>query len=176
MVREQVEEILDIVNSKDEVINSLPREEVYKKGNCFIRGVWLFIQNSKGELWIPRRVKTKKLCPNALDGSVVGHVDAGESYENAMVREIEEEVNIKIAPEDLVCLGEMGPYQLAKMSNDIRAFIKVYILKSDETPNYNKYDFYESYWLTPEQLLEKIEKGDEHKPSLPFVIKHLFIK
>lgn len=168
------QEILDIVNEHDEVIESKSRDEIYKRGNCFIRGVWLFIQNSKGQLWIPRRVKTKALCPEALDGSVVGHINAGETYEDAVIRETKEEVNLKIKKEDLKCIGSMRPEQLAVMSKNIRAFIKVYLVESDDVPDFNRDDFSEYYWLKPEELLSRIESGEKHKPSLPLVVKHIF--
>ena len=169
------EEILDIVDSNDQVIGSLPRSEAYSRGDCIIRGCWLFIQNSKGQLWIPRRVKTKPLFPDALDGSAVGHVSAGETYEEAAIRETEEEVGIKLNPEELVCIGQMGPDQLASMKNNIRAFIKVYLLKSNKTPQFDKSEYSEYYWLTPEELIKRIDAGDKHKSSLPFIIKHLFL-
>jgi isopentenyldiphosphate isomerase len=169
------EEILDVVDSNDQVIESLPRSEVYKRGDCIIRGCWLFIQNSKGQLWIPRRAKTKSLFPDALDGSAVGHVSAGETYEEAAIRETEEEVGIKLKPEELVCIGRMGPDQLAAMNNRTRAFIKVYLLKSDETPEFDKSEYSEYYWLTPEEIIKRIDAGDKHKSSLPFIIKYLFL-
>lgn len=169
------EEILDIVDLNDQVVESLPRSVVYERGNLIIRGTWLFIQNSKGQLWIPRRVKSKKLFPDALDGSIVGHVSAGETYEEAIIREAQEECNLDLKISDLEFIGKMAPHQLEILHNGLRAFIKVFVINMEDSPNFNKDEYSEYYWLTPEELIKKIEAGDKHKNSLPYVIKHLFI-
>lgn len=169
-----IEEILDIVDGNDQVIGSLPRSKIYEQGNFIIRGAWLFIQNSKGELWIPRRVKTKKLFPDALDGSAVGHVSSGESYEVALLREAKEELNIDVSIEDLHYVGSMKPQQLPVLDKGLKAFVKVYKLQSDVAPNFNRDDYSEYYWLTPQELLRRIDAGEKYKNSLPFIVKHLF--
>ena len=59
--------------------------------------MWLLIRNQDGKFWIPRRQATKKVLPNCLDGSAVGHVSSGEVYEQSMIREVAEELNIDIS-------------------------------------------------------------------------------
>ena len=90
---EHYDEILDIVDVHDQVIQSMPRALVYQKNLCSqMRSIWLIIKNEQGQLWIPRRSWTLKQLPGYLDGSVVGHVRAGETYEQALIRESLEEI------------------------------------------------------------------------------------
>src|SRR4051812_31437046 len=98
------EEQLDVVAADDSVIGQISRNDYYhaveKPG--FVRSVNLFLVNSDGKLWIPRRSLTQQIKPGALDYSASGHVQAGETYEDAVLRETDEEVNIKINPDKLI--------------------------------------------------------------------------
>lgn len=51
--------------------------------------------NERGELFLQKRSKTKDLLPGKWDTSVGGHVCPGESIEEALRRETEEELGIK---------------------------------------------------------------------------------
>ena len=83
------------VDENDNVIGKITREQ--SKSNKFIhRGVGAFVFNKKGELFIHKRAKQKKLYPEQWDCTVGGGVDYGETYEEGLVREIEEEIGIRI--------------------------------------------------------------------------------
>ena len=90
------EELLYLVDENDNVLGSqLRNSTTYNKKKNF-RVVNAFIQNSKGELWIPRRSATKKMFPLALDASVGGHVTFGDSYEETLLKETAEEINMAL--------------------------------------------------------------------------------
>ena len=57
-------ELLDLVNGLDEPIDTIRRQEVLslaKNHRGFVRGVGVFLLNSDGNLWIPRRGIHKKI-------------------------------------------------------------------------------------------------------------------
>jgi len=87
-----MDEILDIVNEKDEVIGQKPRKEVHSS-NMIHRGVHVFVFNSKGEILLQKR-SMKKDKYAGFWGDMAGHVDAGEGYEESAVRELKEEIGI----------------------------------------------------------------------------------
>src|SRR5689334_7806953 len=92
---QQDDELLDTVNEHDQVIGQVWRSEYHAQSARYtIRAVNAFVQNDKGQLWIPRRTATKKLLPLALDMSVSGCVSSGEDYEQAFAREAQEEINL----------------------------------------------------------------------------------
>jgi len=163
------DELLDIVNEQNEVIGQMMRSEVYKNKQSNFRAVNAFLVNDQNQLWIPRRVKTKKLFPDSLDASVAGHVGAGESYTTALIRETMEEIGLDLTQHPYECLGLMTPHE-----HGAAAFANVYLIRSNEVPNFNPNDFYEFYWLSPQQLLDRLADGDKGKTNLPLMIRKFF--
>jgi isopentenyl-diphosphate delta-isomerase type 1 len=86
-------EILEIVDEDDNVIGLATRAEIHGKG-LIHRAVHIFVFNSAGEIYVQRRSATKDKFPGVLDSSAAGHVDPGESYEWAAVRELQEELGL----------------------------------------------------------------------------------
>lgn len=160
------DEYLDLVDEHDNVIGKKLRSEIYAEGLSNFRVVVAFVKNAKGELWIPRRTAKKRLFPLGLDMSMAGHVASGETYENALQRELKEELNWDAERVTPSFLGHLEPKK-----NGVSAFMNVYEIKSDEAPPFNKNDFIEAFWLTPHALLERIAQGEKVKDDLPKLIK-----
>lgn len=130
------------------------------------RVVNVFVRNSEGKLWIPRRGPHKRVFPNCLDMSMGGHVDWPETYEQAFERELEEELNLDAKKVKVKFLGHLTPKQYPKLS----AFMKVWEIEMDETPNWNPDDFTEAFWLTPDEFRTKLASGDKAKGDLPSLV------
>ncbi len=165
-----MDEYLDIVNEKDVAIGRLLRSQVYEKGLSNFRVINMFIINSNGELWIPRRTANKRIFPLCLDMSVGGHVESGENYESALIREVSEELNIDLKLAPFKILGHLRP------QDGVSAFMNVYELMMDEVPNYNIDDYVEYYWLEPKKVIEMIDGGEMAKSDLPKLIKKFYME
>ena len=50
----------------------------------------------------------------------------------------------------------------------------VYEISSDSTPQFNRDDFIEAFWLMPEEALARIEQGEFVKDDLPVLIRRFF--
>lgn len=166
----QQEEILDLVNENDEVIGNMPRNEVHAQKLHNYRVINCFIKNSEGKLWIPRRQAHKRLFPLALDVSCGGHVSSGETYEEAFAKEMSEELNIDISKTSYKEIGICNPH-----NDGVSAFMRVYEIESDEAPNYNPEDFTEYYWLTPQEIMDRLSSGDISKDDLPRLLKKFYL-
>jgi isopentenyl-diphosphate delta-isomerase len=83
----QTDEILDLVDENDIVVASRPRSEIYAENLHNFRVINAFLVNGNGEIWTPRRTAHKRIFPLALDMSVGGHVESGETYDEAFARE-----------------------------------------------------------------------------------------
>lgn len=162
----QPDEYLDLVDQDDNVIGKKRRSEVYAENLSNFRVINAFIKNSKGEIWIPRRASTKRIFPLCLDMSMGGHVESGEDYETAFKRELLEELNIDAGRTPYRVLGKLTPDK-----DHVSAYMEVYEIETDDAPNYNKDDFTEYFWLTPEALLKKIALGEKTKEDLPKLVK-----
>ncbi|WP_338675612.1 NUDIX domain-containing protein [Streptomyces sp. SCSIO 30461] len=91
------DEILDIVDLHDKVIGRSPRGEAYARG---LRHRCVFIQarDAQGRIFVHRRTATKLVFPSLYDMFVGGVVGAGESYDDAALREAEEELGVNGLP------------------------------------------------------------------------------
>ena len=87
------EELLDIVDDNDNVLRQATWREMHEK-SLLHRSANIFVFNSKGMIFLHRRNRNLLLYPGMYDVKVGGIVRAGESYEDAARRELEEELGI----------------------------------------------------------------------------------
>ena len=160
------DEYLDLVDEADRVIGKKLRSEFYAEGIKNFRVVNAFLVNSEGKLWIPRRTAQKRIFPLCLDMSMGGHVESGETYDEAFKRETQEELNINIDKVTWKAIGQVTPHE-----HGTSAFSKVYEIRMDEAPAFNPDDYTEYFWLSPKELLEKIAWGEKTKGDLPKLVK-----
>ncbi|MGW1286292.1 NUDIX hydrolase [Streptomyces sp. NPDC002586] len=91
------DEILDVVDENDQVVAQHPRGEVYARGLRH-RCVFIQVRDAAGRLFVHRRTATKLVFPALYDMFVGGVVGAGESYDEAALREAEEELGVTGLP------------------------------------------------------------------------------
>lgn len=163
------DEWLDLVDEKDVVIGRMLRSEIHDKKLRNYRAINMFIRNSKGEIWIPRRTADKRLFPLGLDFSCAGHVESGSTYEQTLKKEVLEELNIDIGMHEVKVLGMSTP------AEGLSCFAMNYEIQSDETPKYNPEDFIESFWWTPEEIVRRIEGGDYAKGGIVPLVKRFYL-
>ena len=91
------DEILDIVDEQDRVVGRAPRGEAYARGLRH-RCVFIEARDAEGRLFVHRRTPTKLVFPSHYDMFVGGVVGAGESYDDAALREAVEELGVSGLP------------------------------------------------------------------------------
>lgn len=94
-------EYMDIVDEHDRVIGRDTRARIHARRDIH-RGVHVFVVNGAGELLLQRRARTTREYPDHWDASAGGQVAAGESYEQAAARELEEELGCPRGPLRLI--------------------------------------------------------------------------
>ncbi len=163
------EELLDLTDENDAVIGTILRADYGKliaDKLGYIRASNILIINDQGQLWIPKRTADKTIAPNGLDFSVGGHVDSGEDYLDAAVREAEEEINITISPADLVSIKKFR-------RDDVRYYTMLYAYRSNETPQFNPEDFVSASWINPQEVKAQILSGVPAKSDIPDAVDAL---
>ena len=90
------EEIFDVVNERDEVIDRRPRREVHARG-LWHRAVHVLVFNARGEVFLQKRSMKKDIAAGKWDSSSSGHLDADEDYDACAVREVREEIGLRLA-------------------------------------------------------------------------------
>ena len=87
-------EMFDVVDENDQVLRQVERSKVHKKG-LLHRAVHVFVFNNRGDLFLQKRSLLKDSSPGLWDSSASGHLDVGEDYHDAAVRELAEELGIR---------------------------------------------------------------------------------
>ena len=76
------------------------RNQVHKDGDWH-KSVHVWIMNEKGELLLQKRSPTKESHPNKWDISFAGHIEAGATSIETVIKEGAEELGIKISEKDI---------------------------------------------------------------------------
>src|SRR5450432_310133 len=92
------EEWFDVVNARDEVIGRELRREVHARG-LWHRAIHVLVFSGAGRVFLQKRSRSKDTAPCLWYSSCSGHVDSGEDYDTAAVRELGEELGLHhVAP------------------------------------------------------------------------------
>lgn len=86
-------EMFDVVDERDEVVGRERRDVVHRDGLRH-RAVHVFVRNRRGEVFLQKRSHLKDKHPGEWDSSAAGHLEVGEDYAAAAVRELAEELGI----------------------------------------------------------------------------------
>jgi isopentenyldiphosphate isomerase len=164
-----VDELIDLVDDKDQLIDTITRSQANDRTLLNFRAIHAWLVNSKGELFVPTRGKLRKLYPGGYDFSVSGQVGAGESYEDAFRRETLEELNIDVNQYEWREVAKLTPKE-----NGAACFAKLYEIKADIEPDFDKGEFEVATWLTPKQILLNIYSGQYYKTDIPLTLRRFY--
>lgn len=100
-----MDEFIDIVTE-----NGTPTGEVVLKSEAHKKGLWhntihLWLYTDQGEVLLQQRSHKKAIFPLLWDVSAAGHIDAGESFEHAAIRETHEELGLQLKSQELIKIG-----------------------------------------------------------------------
>lgn len=106
------EELLDVVDEDGVTIKTLPRSEIHGNPGLIHKVVHALVFDMNNRLILQKRSIHKDVAPGRWDTSVGGHVNAGESVDEALSREMEEELGItSCRPEFLYTYIHSNPYE-----------------------------------------------------------------
>jgi isopentenyldiphosphate isomerase len=95
------DELIDICDENNNLLNIQKMKSEAHKDGLWHRASHIWIYNSNGEILLQLRAKEKPLYPNMWDISAAGHISSGEEPITSGLREVEEEIGLKIKKEDL---------------------------------------------------------------------------
>jgi isopentenyldiphosphate isomerase len=159
------EEIFDVVNERDEVVDAKPRSEVHRLGLKH-RAVHVLVFNSRGEIFLQKRSMTKDREAGKWDSSASGHVDSGEDYDVCVVRELREELGLKLAttPQKL--------FKIDACEETDAEFVRVYRCESEGPFQLHPDEIECGGWFTPGKVTRWIaEKPEEFAGAFRLIWK-----
>lgn len=90
-----LEELFPIVDDDGEVIGQESRATCHGGSMLLHPVVHVHVFNRKGEIYLQKRALTKDIQPGKWDTAVGGHIDYGETVEQAVERECVEELGLR---------------------------------------------------------------------------------
>jgi isopentenyldiphosphate isomerase len=153
--------LITIVDAQDHVI-------VRQKG-LICRIVRVIITNPQGQILVQQRSANLQDNPSKWDWSATGHVDAGEDYLEAALRETAEEVGITH-----ISLQQIGKYydENRKRGLMLRRFNAVYRGETTQTARHDPSEVAAIRWITPTELTDWLASSPEDfTPTVPKLIE-----
>lgn len=138
-------EWFDVVDRADHVIGRAPRAEVHRQG-WLHRAVHLWVSNAAGEVFLQKRSRWKDSSPGLWDSSASGHVDAGEGYDDSVVREAAEELGLVLDR----CPPQIGRADACEETGN--EFVRVYAATAEGPFTLPPAEIERGEWFTPADI------------------------
>lgn len=160
-------EYLDIVDDTDQVIGSALYEDVYKNMSQH-RIVHILIFNKHNELLLQMRSIQKRAHAQHWSTSVGGHVRSGETYEQAAIREAEEELGVRPTITERWKDAYTNALEHKKFLTTFEAF--------DDGMSFsiNPEEVEKVEWKSLPDIKAMIDAGEPFHPELLFLLKKHF--
>lgn len=101
----EINELVDIVNAKDEVVAVVPRK-VMREKQLPHRATYVLVVDRDGRILVEVRTLCKDYEPGKLDACVGGVVQSGEDPILSAKREVEEEIGLDMSNVNFTSLGK----------------------------------------------------------------------
>lgn len=151
-MRDNQQELFPVVDELGNVIGSIDRGHAHDGSKILHPVVHLHVFNSKGELYLQKRPLWKDIQPGKWDTATGGHVDLGENVEQALKREVREELGITdFQPESLGHYIFEGPRE--------RELVYVHRTVYDGIVSPSKEELDGGRFWSQEEIKENIGKG-----------------
>lgn len=151
-----MKERIQFVDENDNPIGAGTREEAWAK-KIHHRMVRVILRDEQGNVLIQKRSPDKSSYPNLWTDSATGHVDEGETYEQAVNREMSEEIGVKTV------LKGLGKYLTveSKGGNDVPIFNMSFegTITRDTPINMQESEVSDTRWIALDELKDMMQES-----------------
>ncbi len=146
-------ERLQVVDENDQPVSIAAREEAWANG-LILRSVHIVLRDKGGNFLLQKRSMHKKENPGKFTWAASGHVDEGEDYETAALREMKEEIGIATS---LRFVGK-DRFTFEHDPTPLQYFIAVFTaeITHDTTLSLDPSEVSDTVWLSPNELRESV--------------------
>ena len=156
-------EELDVVDERDRVISRATRRRVHDD-YLIHRSVIFFVFDDEDRVFVNQRSATKDLYPSCWSIAFGGHVHAGEGYDAAATREIEEETGLRDSPFAIT--------SFQKYTADERENVRVYGVRAGTELKLFAEEIEQGQFVTIAELNQMLGRFD-FLPETPTLLKTL---
>ena len=146
------EEIFEVVDADDRVIGQALRSECHGNPNLIHRVAHILVFNGRRQVLLQKRSMSKDIQPGRWDTSVGGHLMPGEGYQEAAVREAQEELGLTDIDLEFLYHSKIRNTIESENSATFRAF-------SEGPFEHNGLEIDELMFWEPHEILNQIGQG-----------------
>jgi isopentenyl-diphosphate delta-isomerase type 1 len=138
-------EMFQLVDADGTPIGTASRQQCHGNPRLIHLVVHLHLFDRDGRLYLQKRSASKDTNPGRWDTSVGGHVSAGESVHDALVREAREELGVEAS-------GACYLYSYLSQSVFESEFAECFLLESGQVPRANPVEIDQGRYFTLEEV------------------------
>jgi len=147
------DEIFDIVDAFDRVIGTARRKDVHANGWKH-RAVHIMVRRADGDVFLQRRSMSKDCHPGVWDSSASGHLDSGESYDKAAIRELREELGVLVDS-----VSEVGALDASVITG--QEFVRIYRVDHEGPFMLHPDEIQEGRWISVSELDQWVQQSPQ---------------
>ncbi|MEY8848923.1 isopentenyl-diphosphate Delta-isomerase [Psychroserpens sp. XS_ASV72] len=151
------EELVILVNEKDEQIGTMPKMEAHEKA-CLHRAFSVFVFNDNNELMLQQRAKHKYHSPLLWTNTCCSHQRVGESNLEAGKRRLQEEMGFVTDLKETTSFIYKAPFDNGLTEHEFDHILVGYY---NEEPKINLEEVHEWKWMPLEAVKVDIELNPE---------------
>ena len=151
------EEIFEIVDEEGNVLRTEKRGIAHRTG-LLHKGIHGFVLNGKKEVFIQKRSLNKLIGQDKWDASIAEHLKPGEKFEEAFVRGVKEELDVKV--KNIQKLGEIRPHFKAKGFDD-NEIVQIFKSEFEGKIKLLEEEVAKGKWIAKEELLKEMDENPE---------------
>lgn len=159
-------EMLDVVDENDNVVGNASQKEIYEKLLPH-RIAHVLVFNEKGEMALQMRSATKGFCPLHWSTAAGGHVKSGETYEQAALRETQEELGVSPAVE------EVGKDLYVDCGRGLKKFLGTFKAVHPGPFKFND-EVERVEFFGMQKIQHMVDAGEKFHPELAFILERRF--
>ncbi|MCI4624624.1 MAG: NUDIX domain-containing protein [Candidatus Magnetoovum sp. WYHC-5] len=145
-------EMLDVVDEMGKIVGRALRSTVHGDNSLLHCVVHVFVFDNEGRLLLQKRSMSKDVAPGKWDTSVGGHVDLGEAVEDALYRELKEELGI-------TAIKPVFMYKYIHKNHYESELVHSYRCKYVGAINFNKEEIDDVRYFSVDDIRNNLQKG-----------------
>ncbi len=147
----EIDELLEIIDADGLTVGAAPRCHVHGRNEWLHRVVHVLVFDRENRLLLQKRALTKRVAAGRWDTSVGGHVDCGETINDAVFRETGEELGFR--PESL-----QFAYSYTH-SNDFESeLVHTFVCRHDGPVRFNPEEIDAVRFWEPDEIEQRLGK------------------
>lgn len=166
MKQDNAREIFPVVDPEGNIVGKATRGECHGGSMLLHPVVHLHIFDRQGRLYLQKRPQWKDIQPGRWDTAVGGHIDFGETVDQALRREAREEVGLEEFTPEFLKSYVFQSERERELVNSFRTTISTQLTPSDELET--------GRWWTTDEITANLD-NDTFTPNFAREYRSLFM-